>query len=557
VLLLALGSLPGAARAASDAATPDPAKSRAYIERAWGTLTRSMQDCAALIDPKVVTRPVIYLPAQLPVAQLAEVSERCRVDVRSLPRVIVQLGDVDASRLAVQGLLYLPHPYVVPGGFFNEMYGWDSYFIVLGLLADHRSPLAHDMVENALFEVEYYGGVLNANRTYYLSRSQPPLLSAMIAALLEDPTSFATPAEKLAWLARAYPLVVRNYEIWTRPEHAAGATGLARYQDLGSGPVLEARDSSYYRHVITWLLAHRAQDPGYLMKAPEHADDVEAARLSAESCDVRASKVCAGAWVDGYRLTADYYHGDRAMRESGFDINFHFGPFGGSTHHYAAVGLNSLLYRYELDLEDFARQLGKTADADRWAREARARKEALDRYLWRSDAGMYEDFDFMAGKPQRSPYLTTFYPLWAGAASRPQAASLREKLPLFERLGGLSMSNRPSGAQWDEPFGWAPTNWLADCGLAAYGSREDAQRLAGKFTATVDRSLAADGTIREKYNMKLGNAEVHITAGYSQNVVGFGWTNGVYLKMRELLAAGRAPGACAGIAVPPVSAGTE
>jgi alpha,alpha-trehalase len=221
------------------------------------------------------------------------------------------------------------------------------------------------------------------------------------------------------------------------------------------------------------------------------------------------------------------------------------------------VGLNSLLYRYELDLEDFARQQGKTADAERWARQARARKQALDRYLWRSDAAMYEDFDFMAGKPLQAPYLTTFYPLWAGVASRPQAAALREKLPLFERLGGLSMSDRASGAQWDEPFGWAPTNWLADCGLEAYGFRDAAQRLAGKFTATVDRSLAADGTIREKYNMRLGNAEVHITTGYTQNVVGFGWTNGVYLKMRELLAAGRAPGACAGMEVPPLPPGTE
>jgi alpha,alpha-trehalase len=557
VLLLVLGWLPSAALAASPSATPDPAKTRAYIDRAWATLTRSMEDCSSLIDPKVITRPVIYVPAQLPLARLDAVSERCHVEVRALPRVIERLGDVDASRLEVQGLLYLPHPYVVPGGFFNEMYGWDSYFIVLGLLADHRSALARGMVENALFEVEYYGGVLNANRTYYLSRSQPPLLNAMIAALLKDPASFGTQAEKLEWLARAYPLAVRNHEIWTRAEHTAGATGLARYQDLGSGPVLEARDSRYYRHVIAWLLTHRSEDPGYLIKAPEHANDAEAARLAAETCDVRASKVCAGAWVDGYRLTADYYHGDRAMRESGYDINFHFGPFGGSTHHYAAVGLNSLLYRYELDLEEFARQLGRTADAERWAREARARKEALDRFLWHADAGIYEDFDFIKGKPQQSPYLTTFYALWAGAASPPQAASLRAQLPLFERLGGLSMSNRPSGAQWDEPFGWAPTNWLADCGLEAYGFGEDAQRLAGKFTATVDRSFAADGTIREKYNMRLGNAQVHITAGYNQNVVGFGWTNGVYLKMRELLAAGPDLGSCASPAAAPVPANAD
>ena len=134
-------------------------------------------------------------------------------------------------------------------GFFNEMYGWDSYFIVLGLLADQRSALARDMVDNALFDVEYYGGVLNANRTYYLSRSQPPLLTAMIAALLDEPASFPSEAAKHDWLTHAYALAVRNHAIWMRPEHHAGATGLARYQDLGSGPALEARDSRYYRQI--------------------------------------------------------------------------------------------------------------------------------------------------------------------------------------------------------------------------------------------------------------------------------------------------------------------
>jgi alpha,alpha-trehalase len=552
-LVLGVAWLPPVHGAPTAAGSPDPEKTRAYIAQAWGTLTRSMQDCSSLTDPKVTTRPVLYVPAQwsLP-AELGKVRAHCHIELRTLPRAIGRLGDVDATQLPVQGLLYLPHPYVVPGGFFNEMYGWDSYFIVLGLLADHRSTLARQMVENALFEVEYYGGVLNANRTYYLSRSQPPLLSAMIGAVLADSATFRTASDRLAWLAQAYPLAVLNHAIWMRPEHAAGTTGLARYQDLGRGPVLEARDSLYYVGVIRWLRAHPAEDPGYLIKAAEHPEDSEAARLSSSSCDVRSSKVCAGAWLDGYRLSADYYHGDRAMRESGFDVNFHFGPFGGSTHHYATVGLNALLYRYELDLAEFARQLGKSADAARWAQAAAARRQAIDRYLWRPESSRYADFDFVAGKAASSAYLTLFYPLWAGAASPAQAGAVRSQLPIFERAGGLAMDDRPSGAQWDDPFGWAPTNWLAVCGLEAYGLRDDAARIAGKFAGTIDRSYAADGTIREKYNMVLGNAKVHVTAGYTQNVVGFGWTNGVYLKLRELLTdqAGRgtclpAPGAAA------------
>lgn len=520
----------------ASAARPDPARTHAYIDKAWSTLTRSMNDCTALVDPKIKTRPVLYLPYGFSTTpELERAKEHCHIDMHVLPKQIVQLGDINAAKLPVQGLLYLPHPYVVPGGFFNEMYGWDSYFILLGLIADHRTALARDMVDNALFEVQYYGGVLNANRTYYLSRSQPPFLTAMIVALLNDPASFRNADEKRAWLEKAYPLAVRNHDIWTRPEHLAGHTGLARYYDFGSGPVLEARDSRYYRGVIQWLLAHPKENPGYLIPSAEHPDAAEAARLTSESCDVHTSKVCAGAWLGGYRLTADYYRGDRAMRESGFDVNFHFGPFAGSTHHYAPVGLNSLLYRYEMDLHDFAMQLGKTADAMHWAHVAAMRKEAINKYLWRPEDGMYRDYDVVTGKPSDSPYLTTFYPLWAHAASPQQAASVRSKLSLFELPGGLTMDNRASGAQWDYPFGWAPTNWLAVAGLDAYGFHNDAHRIAGKFNATVDRSFAADGTIREKYNMASGNANVKISAGYTANVIGFGWTNGVYLMMDDIL----------------------
>ena len=521
---------------AAFASTPDPARTRAYIDHAWGTLTRSVNECRALIDPKVPSHSVIYLPSHVtPPASLVQSARRCGVRIDNLPAPIGQLGSLDPTTLPTQGLLYVPHPYVVPGGFFNEMYGWDSYFIVLGLVADHRETLALNMVDNALYEVEHYGGVLNANRTYYLTRSQPPLLTAMMTAVLDDPDSFKDDAAKRAWLEHAYPLAVRNHDIWTRKQHLAGDTGLSRYFDYGHGPVIEAQNSDYYVGVIRWLLAHPSQDPGYLIKAPQHPDAAEAAKLKATSCDVAASKVCAGDWLDGYRLTADYYLGDRAMRESGFDTDFHFGPFGGSTHHYAGVGLNSLLYRYERDLEAFAKQLDKTADAEHWAQIADARRAAMDKYLWHPDQGRYMDYDFVAGKASTDPYLTMFYPLWAGAASKEQAGALRGQLELFEHRGGLAMSTRSTGAQWDAPFGWAPTNWIAVKGLEDYGFRPDALRISCKFTGTIDRSLAKDGTIREKYNMVLGNADVKITAGYKQNVIGFGWTNGVYLKMRHLI----------------------
>jgi alpha,alpha-trehalase len=463
------------------------------------------------------------------------------VKVAALPRRIEKLADVRPEELSASGLLYLPYPYVVPGGRFNEMYGWDSYFIVIGLEADHREALAKGMVDNFLFEIEHYGAVLNANRTYYLTRSQPPFLTSMIRAVYENPASFqATPTgrtEARSWLEHAYALAEKDYTTWTRPEHKAGSTGLTRFFDYGVGPVPEMADNStYYPDVIRWLIAHPGPaTAGYLVKGNEHPDAAESARLKEISCDLHSSVACARAWAAGYRLSRDFYVGDRAMRESGFDPSFRFGPFDGSTHHYAPVCLNSLLYRYERDLSHLAHLLGNAQDAARWDHRAKIRGAAMQRYLWRPKDGVFADYDFVHAKPSTYVYISSLYPLWAGVATREEAKQMVSKLNLFERPGGLSMSNVDSGMQWDEPFGWAPTNWMAVAGLEATGFHIDAARISRNFDATVDRGFAQDGTIREKYNVVSGSANVEVSAGYKVNVIGFGWTNSAYLKMREIL----------------------
>ena len=87
------------------------------------------------------------------------------------------------------------------------------------------------------------------------------------------------------------------------------------------------------------------------------------------------------------------------------------------------------------------------------------------------------------------------------------------------------------------PFGWAPTIWLTAAGLERTGYHEDAARIAREFSATVLNNFQHDGTMREKYNVADGSANVKVAAGYKSNVVGFGWTNAVYLKLQDLLAA--------------------
>jgi len=185
-------------------------------------------------------------------------------------------------------------------------------------------------------------------------------------------------------------------------------------------------------------------------------------------------------------------------------------------------------------MEHFAHLLGNAREAQKWERRAQSRSAAIHKYLWRPKEGIFADWDFTKARSSGYAFITSMYPLWAGVASREEARQVKEKLNLFERAGGLSTSTTNSGLQWDDPFGWAPTNWIVVAGLEATGFRSDAARIAANFNATVDRGFASDGTIREKYNVTAGNAQVEVSTGYTQNVVGFGWTNAVYLKMRQV-----------------------
>jgi len=230
-------------------------------------------------------------------------------------------------------------------------------------------------------------------------------------------------------------------------------------------------------------------------------------------------------------FTPDYYKGDRSMRESGFDISFRFGPFSGETHHYAPVCLNSLLYKTEKDLEEISGLLGRTADQRQWRQRAEARAQAMQKYLWDAQPGMFFDYDFQNNRRSSYVYATTFYPLWAGLATAEQARAVARNLAQFEQPGGMVMSTTLTGVQWDYPYGWAPIQLLAVEGLRRYGFNSEADRISQKFLTMVAENLRRDGTIREKYNVVTRSSETHVTAGYKANVVGFGWTNGVFLEL--------------------------
>ena len=428
------------------------------------------------------------------------------------------------------GLLFLENPYVVPGGRFNEMYGWDSYFIIRGLLREGKIALARGMVDNFLFEIEHYGSVLNANRTYYLTRSQPPFLSSMIVAVHE--ADKARGHTDSAWLAKAYQYATRDYEMWMRSPHLAGSTGLSRYYDFGKGPVPEGLhdESRYYHDVLAYFLRHDRSSP-YLAEA-DTADLLVHPQYSLRRCQgdspASASKSDLTKHV---ALSAEYFQGDRSMRESGFDISFRFGPYGAESDHYAPVCLNSLLFKTETDMERISSWMEDKTAAIRWRQRAEKRRRIIQAPLWNPQRGLFFDYNLRNQRQSSYEYVTTFYPLWTGLATPAQARSVVRNLYLFEQDGGLAMSTHETGVQWDYPYGWAPMQLLAVEGLRRYGYNVEADRIPHRFLSMVLANWARDGTIREKYDVVTDSSNIEVSEGYRNNIIGFGWTNGVFLEL--------------------------
>ena len=413
-------------------------------------------------------------------AQLVEEGLRRDMPAAGFRTISIKQLPEDMDSLPQQGLLYLPKPYVVPGGRFNEMYGWDSYFIQLGLLKDNELELAKDMANNFLYQVKYYGKVLNANRTYYLNRSQPPFLPQMVLGV------YAKTHDR-KWLEDALPLIEKYYKLWATEPHLTPESGLLA---IGiSARVLHLRS---FRRKRTRKAGHAL----YLVRDYYRTHDVPDYRLD-QYYDKNTDQ-----------LTMLFYKGDRSMRESGFDPSNRFGPFNIDIIHYNPVCLNSLLYLMETQTAEILDELGRKPEAASWRAKANFRASAINRLMWDEQDGLYYDYDFADKRVRRYPFLTTFYPLWAGIASKEQAARIVKNLPLFEKVGGLETSTLVSGNQWDSPFGWAPLEMIAVEGLRRYGYHADAERISMEFLSLVNREYQRMGYIVEKYDVVNGGSNV-------------------------------------------------
>jgi len=481
-----------------------------FIDRTWAALRRSN---AALLkaaaDQKVARDggPIVYVPHDLSLPTIeGEIRRQLTAAEFSKITLVPLPEDGEPSR---PGLLYLPHPYVVPGGRFNEMYGWDSYFILLGLLQDGQVKLAKNMTDNLIFEVTHYGKVLNANRSYYLSRSQPPFLTAMVLEVFHRTSD-------TSWLKSTLPALEDYYDYWTRQPHLTSQTGLSRYDGGTDTPApevtqgeLDSSGRNDYVRVIQYYRTHAV--PEYdLTKFYDRASE---------------------------RLTPLFYRADRAMRESGFDPSGRFGPFSAAILDYNPVDLNSLLYRMAMDISTIYTVLHQSQAAELWEMRARNRADVVNRLMWDEARSLYFDYDFQHKRRSGYGFLTTFYPLWVGIATPQQAARVAAQVSLFERAGGLATSTQVTGDQWDAPFGWAPLQLIAIRGLRRYGFHEAADRISTKFLSMVARDFAQHGTIKEKYDVVTARSDLSASLqfGYGTNEIGFGWTNAAFLVLYDEL----------------------
>src|SRR5262245_54731326 len=400
----------------------------------------------------------------------------------------------DIHRAAYSSLLPLPRPYVVPGGRFGEVYYWDSYFTMLGLEESGRHDLALDMVENFASLIDRYGHVPNGNRTYYLSRSQPPFFASMvdlIAAWSRDPA---------AVYATFLPALSKDYAFWME-----GADSLA--PGKAHRRVVRLKDGT---------LLNRYWDDRDSPREESYREDVETAHASR-------------------RPAAEVYRDLRAGAETGWDYSSRWLADDKTlatirTTALAPVDLNSLMFHLETTLAKAYALSHEPEKAAELGTRAALRKAAVLRYFWDPRNGVYADYLWREGRPSAKVTAAALYPLFFGLATKPDADRVAGVVQAhLLKPGGLVTTPIESGEQWDAPNGWAPLQWIAVKGLADYGQSDLARTIASRWMNTVVAAYRRTGKLMEKYNVV--DPSLAGGGGEYPGQDGFGWTNGVLRKM--------------------------
>ena len=528
--------------------------SRSIKEMYWDGLTRQIDSKSldqVLTDSKIPHGEYryLYVPSSDPEGlkfyqQMAKDRPDLKMKVIKLPEKFSR--EFVNSLSNKHGLLSLglkrkngkltPIPYVVPGGRFNELYGWDSYFHILGLLQSNRVGLAQDIVDNFLYEVRHYGKILNANRTYYLTRSQPPFLTSMIRAVYER---LPKNPESKRWLKEATEVAFIEYQnIWMGKERLTNL-GLSRYAGFAEGVPPEVEKGHFDSVLMPFAQKYNLSIEKFISKYD--AGEIKEERLN------------------------EFFQHDRAVRESGHDTTYRW-RVGKEDRcaDFVTVDLNSLLYKYELDFAYLTKfELGdklQNYSSKDFLKISQKRKELIRKLFWNNKKKIF--FDYNWKNKFQGDYLsaTSLYPLWAYEPAFPESKILDQKEALdlvqsvlkeLETHGGITATSlaslkkhgdRDHARQWEYPNGWAPHQMLVWQGLINYGFKSEAQRLIYKWLYLITRNaMDYNGTIPEKYDVVGMSHQVFAEYGNVGTKFsyitkeGFGWMNASYLEGIRLL----------------------
>ena len=389
--------------------------------------------------------------------------------------------------------IHLPHPYIVPGGRFREIYYWDSYFIMLGLQESGDHQLIEQMVDNFTYLIYTVGHIPNGNRSYYTTRSQLPFYALMLQLLSQ------IKGEKV-WTTYG-PALKKEYEYWM------DGTALVTLENPAHRRVVRLPDGSFLNRY--W---DDCPDP----RPESYIEDVAMGRFSPQNAE-------------------DLYRHIRAGAESGWDFSSRWFADGHNmetihTTDLIPVDLNALLYNMELILSQIAKIEQNEMDAEYYHELAQKRKRAIQKYLWNSKVHFFMDYDFMKHHSTEAVTLAATFPLYFELALPHQAQCVAERLGKdFMRPGGLITTLTYTEQQWDAPNAWAPLQWISIQGLRNYGFRDLANKIKHNWINLNIAVYKETGKLVEKYNVE----NPHSEAGGGEYPLqdGFGWTNGVLLKL--------------------------
>jgi alpha,alpha-trehalase len=431
------------------------------------------------------------LPQKFATGYKSDITRSAREHIELLWPVLTREPDQQDAG----SLVPLPHPYIVPGGRFGEIYYWDSYFTMLGLEESGRDDMIEHMIDNFAYLIDEIGFIPNGNRTYFLSRSQPPFFAAMVELLANIRGDEV--------FAKYLPQMEREYAFWME----------------GAGQ-LSAEQPAYQRVVRLdeGYVLNRYWDNRAVPRAEMHFDDVETERVS-------------------NRPPEKVFRDIRAACESGWDFSCRWFEDASNLSTIATtsiipVDLNALLYHSERTMAHAWELQGNTNKAAEYTRAADARREAIHRWCWSEKEGFFVDYNFQYKKPTEILSMAGAFPLFFQVATPEQAARVAQRLESdFLKPGGFTSTLRMTGQQWDAPNGWAPLQWIGIQGLRHYGFEALASEAAQRWINLNLRVYRETGQMVEKYNVY--NIELEAGGGEYPLQDGFGWTNGVLLKLMD------------------------